>query len=308
MNQLSIQSNFFSDNLEINNAIHQLLESIKIDINHCHINKIRQTDFSNCWEIKNNNNLYYLKHNPQHFTHEGKLLNFFNQFSFNVPKVISFHPKINLFLSASCGKKTLRENFKIEHFTQALLEYAKIQNTLGLKKDRLEKVGLSTVSSQEIINSILWAEQYQHYFSLSFDFSGFNYQQIKEELDILLQYKNLSIGHQDFHDGNIVVNENKAFIIDWSETALCNPLFSAMQAINKISVIYQLSIQEKDKLINNYLEVLPFFIFPNKKNEYLKLVDKYLKYYYLFTLKKIIDITPQENWNKYQNHLQFIFK
>jgi thiamine kinase-like enzyme len=130
---------------------------------------------------------------------------------------------------------------------------------------------------------------------------------MKKELDILLAYDNLSIGHQDFHDGNIVINQGKVFIIDWSESALCNPLFSAIQAIDKMSAIYQLNNADKDKLMDSYLTNIPLFIFPLEKELYLKLLRKYLKYYYLFTLKPIINLSEVSEWKKYQNHMRFIF-
>lgn len=312
MNQFSLATDYteFSDNTQLNQTIIQLLnKNLITNNNHFSyaIKQIRHTPFSGCWQITDNNKSYYLKHNPDNFINEGKLLNFLNEFSFSVPKVIAHDNQFNLCLTHCCGNQTLRQNFNLEHCHHALIEYAIIQNTLAQHKDSLQKIKLPVISSEDIIDAILWVKKHEKEFELSLDFSSLNFSVMKKELDILLDYDNLSIGHQDFHDGNIVVNQNKVFIIDWSESALCNPLFSAMQAIDKMSAIYQLNNEDKEKLIDSYLTHIPFFIFPFEKSLYLELLRTYLKYYYLFTLRQIIDLTEPSDWKNYQNHLRFIF-
>jgi aminoglycoside/choline kinase family phosphotransferase len=300
----------FSDNKPLNEAIIQLLNKNLIkNSNHFsyHVRQIRHTVFSAAWEITCNNVTYYLKHNPEHFIHEGKLLSFLNGSSFSVPKMIAYDNQFNLCLTQSCGNETLRQNFIFEYCHQALTEYAKIQNTLINHKDSLQALGLPVISSEDLINSILWVKMHEKDFGVCLNFSSLNFSLMKKELDILLAYNNLSIGHQDFHDGNIVINQGKIFIIDWSESALCNPLFSAIQAIDKMSAIYQLNDTDKNKLIENYLTNIPFFIFPFEKKLYLELLQRYLKYYYLFTLKPIISLSEVSKWKNYQNHVRFIF-
>lgn len=292
--------------IELDTRVQNLIDRVVGNTFPYSIQQVRKTPFSACWRIEYNSKFYYLKHNPEHFSHEGKLLQLLNQHQCKVPEVIAFDDNFNLCITHSCGEQILRKQFNLENFSKALVEYASIQNKFINKVDPLKKLNLPLTTSKEILDSIIWAKQNENKFNMKIDLTKLNLKAMESNLNFLLSDDNLTIQHQDFHDGNIIVNNGEVFIIDWSETSLGNPLFSAIQAIDKIVAIYKIE-NSINNLISSYLDNLTYFKFSIEREEYLSMIKKNIKYYYLFTLKKIIELSPYCKWINYKNHITYIF-
>ncbi len=202
----------------------------------------------------------YLKEMPSTLSLEPVIVRIlYEQFHANVPIIIDVNIELNCFIMKDSGKQ-LRElfkiNFKSNLLIQAIKKYTYIQkgvadadqiNTfleLGVPDWRLSQLPIlynQLINKEDLLKEDgMNTHELDRLHELAEEFSSWcqflSYYKIPETID-----------HCDFHDGNILQqnNTNKITIIDWGETVITHPFFSLISCLNNVAHRYHLNENDK---------------------------------------------------------------
>ena len=186
-----------------------------------------------------------------------------------IPAVLAYDAEQRWMLMADGGRR-LRDVFKdgpeIENWSRILANYADLQITLAAHSEELLSLGIRDrrLSVLPDLFSELLADRDWFLLDQSEGISSSEYESLVDGISIVkamcdkLSRFNIppSIHHNDLHDGNIFVNEDRFLFFDWGDCSLSHPFFSLRTAF--VSVEYTFGLEEDhpifEKLAAVYLD------------------------------------------------------
>lgn len=268
----------------------------------------------------------YLKQNPRMLSIEPKVMDALNKkFPKNIPMVIDVNSELNCFLMSDAGislneylKSQVSLDPQLPFLTRSVREYTEIQISMVENIDALITYGVPDWKLAELPK--LFSQMLDLKDFLIDD--GLSIEEYKTLLELrpklveiceLLSYSNIpeTIDHCDFHDKNIMINEDtkNISIIDLGEVVISFPFFSILNFLTTTAFRYKIEkISEAfSNLLNASLE--NYLRFNNKEAliKYLAISKKIwaiysaLSYYRLIYSTEIRNLDNNINKNIDQN-------
>lgn len=193
--------------------------------------------WSNVYQIDTNHGYIYLKKMAVPFNIEPAVISYLApQYPNLIPKIIATNKTLDCFLMLDSGislRQILKRHYDVYFPTQVLIDYANLQRQVSHQLDLLSPLNLLDWRVGRI--PALYRSLIEQYPLLKED--GLTESEINklkalhpevialcEELAVFHIPETLE--HGDFHDNNILINENQVIIHDWGDAILTHPFFS----------------------------------------------------------------------------------
>lgn len=189
----------------------------------------------------------YLKHTPDQLALEAPIFSLLHdRYQINVPKVIAYSSALKAFLmldAGRCLRDVLTRQFDISLLIKAINQFTSVQITMADHVSDLLKMGVPDWRLDQL--PTIYAEMLSQYDLLTE--AGLSEHEIKSlkllqpTLEKLCEQLSAftiapSIVQPDFHDNNIVINEDtgKISFIDLGEIVISHPFFSFIGCLYQI--------------------------------------------------------------------------
>lgn len=213
---------------------HQLIEDTIV---------VRDMPWSKVSLFKTSKGSVYLKQMAAPFVIEPKILQFMHEnFSTAVTEVIAMNEQLSCFLMKDAGlvlRDIQKQNFQTQLFCNALKTHAQIQSAsipfvesfilMGVNDWRLKK--LPDLYREFVARENLLEAAGLNRYEIEM------LQKLSSQMQILcnqLSAYNIpeTIEHSDFHDNNILIQDDRITINDWGDVCVSHPFFSLATALN----------------------------------------------------------------------------
>ena len=232
---------------------------------------VRDMPWSKVNRFETSEGLVYLKKMAAPFVIEPKILQFMHEnFSTSVTEVIAMNEQLSCFLMKDAGqvlRNVQKQDFQTQLFCSALKTHAQIQIASAPFLETLILVGVNDWRLKRLPD--LYKEFVAREYLLKA--AGLNRYEIEMLQKLHPQVQNLceqlsaynipeTIEHNDFHDNNILIQDDCITINDWGDACVSHPFFSLATALNSakrnhnIQITDSIYLQAQNAYLENWLD------------------------------------------------------
>ncbi|MBU9711715.1 phosphotransferase [Evansella tamaricis] len=269
------------------------------------IEQVRSWERSALYKVNTERESYYFKAVPDIFSHEPSISSFlFENHPSYVPEIINIESQKKWYIMKELQGPLLGRTNNLEYWKQSILRLADIQKHSIIQRNKLEELNCPIRPVSSII---------QNYFEdslnkLAIDNAIINesYNKLMNSIPTLMKMSNLlkstnlplSLEHGDFFGGNIIVQDRKPTIYDWSDCSLSHPFLSVVSILDEVEHFFskETSLTLLEEYINKWSEF-------NTKEELIKeyeLIKLAAPAFYLTVYQTYIFPSFKDNWDKQQ--------
>ncbi|MDV2582049.1 phosphotransferase [Alkalibacillus haloalkaliphilus] len=273
--------------------------------NHVNFEQIRSWEKSALHKVSTDNNAYYIKTVPQVFGHEPLIAQYlYHHHGGVVPSVESIDHNYNEYIMQEVNGELLGYMKEKGYWKDALSNLATIQKHSIDHLNELKNIGCP---SYEVSSTL---EEYLERCLKDLKASQVISEHTYEKLSVTqLEAKKLcqqltstqvppALEHGDFFGGNIMVQDGKSIIYDWSDCTISHPFLSMTVIFDEIKETF--SVNVANDLLKHYLgHWTRFGCIDELKKEFM-LVKKVATLYYLTIYQQFIVPHFIDNWDQEQ--------
>ena len=258
----------------------------------------------------------YLKQMAAPFVIEPKILQFMHEnFSTAITEVIAMNEQQSCFLMKDAGqvlRDIQKQNFQTQLFCNALKTHAKIQNAsipfvesfilMGVNDWRLKKLPdlYREFVSREHLLEVAGLSKYE------IEMLQKLHPQVQNLCEQLSAY-NIpeTIEHNDFHDNNILIQDNCITINDWGDACVSHPFFSLATALNSAKRNHDLQRTDSRYLQaqNAYLEICLDYGTIDELREAFLIAEKLSYFQFALSFSRIESCVSVEEFSLYSGYM-----
>lgn len=277
---------------------------------------VREVPWSKVSRFPTSQGWIYFKQMAKPFAIEPILMHFLSQnLSANVPTVIEMDHSLMCFLMNESGttlRNELKKYYQTELVCEILKNYATLQFqtikhvdallALGIpdwRLARLPQLYLQLIAQKDVlISDGLTAAEVNSLEQL--------YPTFCELCTQLSEFKiPETIEHGDFHDNNVLIQQQNIFINDWGDATISHPFFSLASWLNSAERHH--SLQEADPkapiLRNAYLEIWEDFASYDKLCEIFSLVKKIRHVQFTLNFSRVKMCPGMEKFKQFNGYM-----
>ncbi len=277
---------------------------------------VRDMPWSKVSRFKTSKESVYLKQMAAPFVIEPKILRFMHEnFSTAVTEVIAINEQLSCFLMKDAGqvlRDIQKQKFQTQLFCNALKTHAKIQNAsipfvesfilMGVNDWRLKRLpGLyKEFVAREDLLEVAGLSKYE------IEMLQKLHPQVQNLCEQLSAY-NIpeTIEHNDFHDNNILIQDNCITINDWGDACVSHPFFSLATALNSAKRNHDLQRTDSRYLQaqNAYLEIWLDYGTIDELREAFLIAEKLSYFQFALSFSRIESCVSVEEFSLYNGYI-----
>ncbi|MDE5413307.1 phosphotransferase [Alkalihalobacterium chitinilyticum] len=269
------------------------------------IEQVRNWERSALFKVDTARKSYYFKAVPNIFSHEPSISLFlFQNHPSDVPEIINIEVEKKWYVMKAIRGPLLGRTKKMEYWKQSILRLADIQKHSALHRNELEKLKCPIRPIPNILQDYLDGSLQQ--LANKNEISSETYNKLITSAPIILEKSRslistkvpLSLDHGDFFGGNIIVQNGKPIIYDWSDCSLSHPFLSIVVFLEEVEHLFSQKISLT--LLDEYLNKWTVFNSKEKLVQEFELVKLIAPAYYLTVYQTFIFPSFHDNWDKQQ--------
>ncbi len=277
---------------------------------------VRDMPWSKVSLFKTSKGSVYLKQMAAPFVIEPKILQFMHEnFSTAVTEVIAVNDQLSCFLMKDAGhvfRDIQKQNFQTQLFCNALKTHAKIQSAsipfvesfilMGVNDWRLKKL-------PDLYREFVAKEHLLEAARLS-KYEIEILQKLSLQTQILCEQLSAynipeTIEHNDFHDNNVLLQDDCITINDWGDACVSHPFFSLATALNSAKRNHDLQRTDSRYLQaqNAYLEIWLDYGTIDELREAFLIAEKLSYFQFALSFSRIRSCTSVEEFSLYSGYM-----
>ncbi|MFK3938085.1 aminoglycoside phosphotransferase family protein [Alkalihalobacillus sp. NPDC078783] len=214
--------------------------------------QIRNWEKCSLYQVETETDCYYIKTVPELFEHEPFV---HSQLGNYTPQVLSIHKNVSMYIMKGLKGTLLGFSRKLNHWQEAVRRIASVQKRY-VTGDLLTQMEIplrpltevlseqSLFKAMEILEKEIPSNEYQLIHS--------TITKVLATVQTLLCELPLSLDHGDLFGGNVIVEQDIPYIIDWSDSSITHPFLSIVQLFNEVTSFFSEAAAEE--LLCYYLD------------------------------------------------------
>jgi hypothetical protein len=277
---------------------------------------VRDMPWSKVSCFETSKGLVYLKQMAAPFVIEPKILRFIHEnFSTSVTEVIAMNEQLSCFLMKDAGqvlRDVQKKNFQIQLFCNALKTHAQIQIASVPFVESFILMSVNDWRLKKLPNLYGDFVAREHLLEAA----GLNKYEIEMLQNVFPQMQILceqlsaynipeTIEHNDFHDNNILIQDDLITINDWGDACISHPFFSLAIALNSAKRNHNFKKTDSRYLQaqNAYLEIwLDYGTIDELRKAFL-IAEKLSYFQFLLSFSRIESCVSVEEFSLYSGYM-----
>ncbi|MBM0066866.1 phosphotransferase [Alkalicoccobacillus gibsonii] len=231
----------------VENWISQILMKTKLEIT-----QIRNWEKCSLYQVETARDCYYIKAVPELFKHEPFV---HRQLDSCTPRVFSIQDGPSMYIMKGLKGKLLGFSRQFNHWLETVSQMASVQKRY-VTGDLLIQVEVpvrrfADMFGEQSLNramGLLKKEIPQNEYQLIHS----SIPKVQALVRTLLRELPLSLDHGDLFGGNVIIEQDTPYIIDWSDSSITHPFLSMVQLFKEVRSFF--SEAEAENLLCHYLD------------------------------------------------------
>ena len=277
---------------------------------------VRDMPWSKVSRFKTSKQLVYLKQMAAPFVIEPKILQFMHEnFSTAVTEVIAMNEKLSCFLMKDAGqvlRDVQKKNFQTQLFCNALKTHAQIQIASAPFLEAFILLGVSDWRLKRL------PDLYKKFVTREYllKAAGLNRYEIEvlqnfsPQMQILCEQLSAydipeTIEHNDFHDNNILIQDDRITINDWGDACISHPFLSLATALNSAKRNHNFKKTDSRYLQtqNAYLEIWLDYGTVDELRKAFLIAEKLSYFQFALSFSRIESCVSVEEFSLYSGYM-----
>ncbi|PSL43248.1 phosphotransferase family enzyme [Salsuginibacillus halophilus] len=269
------------------------------------VEQVRSWERSALFKVIGQRESYFVKAVPSVFSHEPLVSRFLHQYQpLDVPEIIDAEMDQNCYVMKELKGPLLGETTNMTYWKEAVLSLADIQKNSLEHIEQLKELKCPVRPVSNIIQDYSEGTLYKLYRSNYIQSEV--YQKLIVTLPRLINKSELlkstnvplALEHGDFFGGNIIVQDGKSVIYDWSDCCLSHPFLSVVTFLEEVEQFF--SKAAALALLDEYLEQWNMFASKEALAKEYELIKSIAPAYGLTVYQTFIFPNFNDNWDKQQ--------
>ncbi|WYP27252.1 phosphotransferase [Alkalihalobacillus sp. FSL W8-0930] len=204
------------------------------------------------YQVETETDNYYIKAAPELFKHEPFV---HSQLGDYAPQILSIHKDVSMYVMKGLKGTLLGYSRQFNHWKETVRRMASVQKRY-VSGDLLTQVEVPVRPLTEVLSEqslcIAMRMLEKEIPSNEYQLISSTIPAVQATVQILLRKMPLSLDHGDLFGGNVIVEQNIPYIIDWSDSSITHPFLSVVQLFDEVMSIFSEAAAEE--LLCYYLD------------------------------------------------------